>query len=135
MRLREPAGVVHIGSHPTGTLMRESVVCSLLAYTLSSVCRAGGAGAKDKEIGRLMVCMALPSSVSFKVCHEAFRNYFVNSIEGEWGSAPFLSFFNFLSRWYTFIVIEGTVFLNVVSAHVGIASPKTLSSCIQHFLL
>lgn len=28
-----------------------------------------------------------------------------------------------------------TVFLNVINVYVGVASPKTLSSCIQRFLL
>lgn len=42
--------------------------CILLVYPLSSVYRAGGAGARAKDKGMLRVFMALTCSASLNVC-------------------------------------------------------------------
>lgn len=77
-----------IGSNPAGTLMRERVVVPCLytpcASIQSWVSRGQGQGQREAE--------GFHGSVN-----EVFRNYFVNSVAGEWGSAPFLPFLNFLS--------------------------------------
>lgn len=79
--------------------------------------------------------MALPSCVSFM---KTLEIYVVKNIEGECSPVPFLCvfFFSFLSGGtYLLLCDLITVFLNVINAYVGVASPKTLSSCIQQFLL
>lgn len=96
--------------------------------------RSRGLGQRQRQAG------ALPSCLSFKVFYEDVRNglcNFVNSTKGEWGSAPFLPPPLFLWSDGTYLLFCDliTMFLNVINAYVGVASPKTLSSCIQQFLL